>query len=70
MKIMVLFIAAIVLSPPAAEADDKCFEKYGLCMGYCGKLSSACALRCDDERMQCERPKQKVPGPYSQKSLT
>jgi hypothetical protein len=46
----------------AYAADETCFQQYGFCMGYCDKLSSLCALRCDDRRLACERsPVKKKP---------
>jgi hypothetical protein len=58
--VAVYFIALLLLIPSGARSLDRCFEQYGLCRGYCEPESGTrCILRCEDQKMQCERPKRK-----------
>jgi hypothetical protein len=61
MKAAVLVVLLTATSARTASAQEPCWVQYGLCMTYCDKLLSACALRCDDRKMQCEQPRNKKP---------
>jgi hypothetical protein len=65
MKVVVLIAMMLGTSfqDRNVAAMERCFEKYSLCLGYCDKLKSLCALRCDDHRLLCERMPIRKHGP-------
>jgi hypothetical protein len=61
MKAALLVVVMVMALPRSGNAEASCWEQYALCNGYCDSLKSACALRCDDRRFQCERSRFKKP---------
>jgi hypothetical protein len=48
MKGALLIFVMVVSLQRSAGAEESCWEQHSLCIGYCDKLKSLCAQRCDD----------------------